>query len=708
MAASQPRARSRSHAPLEPPQANGVAVSYLIEALQRWRVSIALSVLAFTLLTAAYVVFAKPVYTASALLMVDADRSRLLSGGGAEVGRDTASIDSQLQLLRSRSLAERILELETVAGSATETTNTMNTAEQPDGAASRKVDEFLGNLAVKRRDQTYLIEVSFTDQDARRAARIANVLVNEHLSRTLGVMQQGANETIALIQQRFARAQSDAIRAQTALRQFRTEHSVESTSTAGASEKPSPDYIARLTSTRAAALAAESRHQLSPSYGTERADLIVFGIKLQSEALPGLRRSYAALTAKERDLANVETGETQQLNQVREARSGVRQEIDAEITRLVRGAGEKVTSELIGLERHEKSATEFVSALSAQLNQARSIESLQATQLRVISKAEAPPSPSGLPKRTVLLAGPILGLVFGVAFALLQEALRQRVLTAEDIKAIVGMGPTATLPRLSRRRGTNEPDRECASGGGDTVQQASSQSVSASASASERTAALRGPWIVAPNERNAARYIDGIFALEHAIRSEARGAEIICVVSPGAGEGRSMTAINLAAMMATAGHRTLLIDADLRNAEVSAIFTQSPTSTISEAVRQATDLCDIAVETSSGFAFCAARTADHRQLIETISSGVLGERLQKARSHYTRIVIDTPALMEYPDARAILALADAAVFVMQWNGTRLAAAREGIGHVFAAGCSVVVALNAVDERRSRFKKRLRD
>jgi len=435
----------------------------------------------------------------------------------------------------------------------------------------------------------------------------------------------------------------------------------------------------------------------------------VFGIKLQSEALSGLRRSHAALMAKERDLANGAAKEPkqepQQLNEVREARNGVRQEIDAEITRLVRAAGEKVTSELIALERHEKSAAEFVVALSAQLNQARSIESLQATQLRVISKAEAPPSPSGLPKRTVLFAAPILGLVLGVALALLQEALRQRILTAEDIKAAVGTGPAATLPKLSPRRGTNVQDRDSASGG--DIGQASSAPVNASAPAPEQAIARSGPWIVGPNESNAARYIDGIFALEHAIRSEAQGAEIICVVSPGAGEGRSMTAINLAAMMATAGHRTLLIDADLRNADVSAILTRSSASTISDAVRSGTDLSDIAIETSSGFAFCAARTADHKQLIETISSGVLGERLQKARSHYARIVIDTPALTEYPDARAILALADTAVFVMQWNRTRIAAAREGIGHVLAAGCNVVVALNAVDERPSRFKKRLR-
>src|SRR5262249_1791816 len=58
------------------------------------------------------------------------------------------------------------------------------------------------------------------------------------------------------------------------------------------------------------------------------------------------------------------------------------------------------------------------------------------------------------------------------------------------------------------------------------------------------------------------------------MRATSKGTTSLLVTSTGPGEGKTMVATNLAVALAQAGHRVLLVDADMRRCQVHKIFGQ--------------------------------------------------------------------------------------------------------------------------------------
>jgi receptor protein-tyrosine kinase len=145
----------------------------------------------------------------------------------------------------------------------------------------------------------------------------------------------------------------------------------------------------------------------------------------------------------------------------------------------------------------------------------------------------------------------------------------------------------------------------------------------------------------------------------------------LAVVSEARGDGRSHIAANLAVVLSQLGGRTLLIDADLRNASQHALFGLDNRIGLSavlagragaEAVQRVPELGNLAV-LPAGVA-----PPNPQELLARPSFGVLLERLAE---HLDFILIDTPPAAESADAQTIAARARAALFVLRKNHSRL-------------------------------------
>ncbi len=148
-------------------------------------------------------------------------------------------------------------------------------------------------------------------------------------------------------------------------------------------------------------------------------------------------------------------------------------------------------------------------------------------------------------------------------------------------------------------------------------------------------------------------------ALRHNVERlhKATGLKMVAVSSPAAGDGKTMTAINLAGALAQAPEvRVLLIDADLRRSAVghrlglpeseepglvSAIL--EPHLTLAHIVRSRPPF-NLSV-------ICAGPTP--ASPYEVLKSSRLGELLDEARQQYDYIVVDTPPLTPVQDCRVI-------------------------------------------------------
>jgi len=160
----------------------------------------------------------------------------------------------------------------------------------------------------------------------------------------------------------------------------------------------------------------------------------------------------------------------------------------------------------------------------------------------------------------------------------------------------------------------------------------------------------------------------------------AAGRRTLVIASPGAREGRSFVAANLAVTFSQLGHRTLLIDADFRAPRQQSIFNISDRFGLSSALSGRSDLSAASpVAGLTGLAVMPAGPVPPNPL-ELLSRGSFAALLAKAQSEYDVVLIDTPPATEYADVQSIVYRAGDAMLISRKDQTRLAdterAARE--------------------------------
>ncbi|MGQ0654113.1 MAG: chain length determinant protein tyrosine kinase EpsG [Betaproteobacteria bacterium] len=160
----------------------------------------------------------------------------------------------------------------------------------------------------------------------------------------------------------------------------------------------------------------------------------------------------------------------------------------------------------------------------------------------------------------------------------------------------------------------------------------------------------------------------------------AAGRRTLVIASPGAREGRSFVAANLAVTFSQLGHRTLLVDADFRAPRQQSIFNISDRFGLSSALSGRSDLSAASpVAGLTGLAVMPAGPVPPNPL-ELLSRGGFAALLARAQSEYDVILIDTPPAGEYADVQCIVYRAGDAMLISRKDQTRLAdterAARE--------------------------------
>jgi receptor protein-tyrosine kinase len=169
------------------------------------------------------------------------------------------------------------------------------------------------------------------------------------------------------------------------------------------------------------------------------------------------------------------------------------------------------------------------------------------------------------------------------------------------------------------------------------------------------------------------------------------GGKHACLAIVGAhrGEGRSHLAANLAVSFAQAGERTLLVDADLRNASQHKLFKLENTTGLSNLlVGQVHESSVKFVPGIPGLAILPSGPLPPNPQ-ELLGRTALIRMLDQSASSFGVVIIDTPALDEGIDATLVARGAGAAIVVARTNLTRTHAFNEVVNLVGDAGARVV-------------------
>jgi capsular exopolysaccharide synthesis family protein len=144
----------------------------------------------------------------------------------------------------------------------------------------------------------------------------------------------------------------------------------------------------------------------------------------------------------------------------------------------------------------------------------------------------------------------------------------------------------------------------------------------------------------------------------------------IVVTSPNPGDGKTTAAINLATVTALSlGRRVLLVDCDLRKPKVHLALGLRPEAGLAEVLTGVRSLDEALIKVEGMNLEVLAVRGRPPNPSELLGSPNMRELVEEVSKRYDRVILDTPAALGMPDAKAVAELADGIVLVVRADVT---------------------------------------
>jgi len=145
-----------------------------------------------------------------------------------------------------------------------------------------------------------------------------------------------------------------------------------------------------------------------------------------------------------------------------------------------------------------------------------------------------------------------------------------------------------------------------------------------------------------------------------------RAVRSIIITSPNKGDGKSLTAANLALTMAQEfQQRVLLIDGDLRRPTIHRLFGIGDVPGLSEVLTGAVDVEDAVVNVAPHHLSVLPAGTVPSHPAELLGSTAMRRTLDALRARFDRILIDMPPVAPLADVPIALALADGLLMIVR-------------------------------------------
>lgn len=526
-----------------------------------------------------YMQRATKVYTSTAKIAVEPTFATVGAGGGVDMSE--AFLHRQIERIRS--------------------TRTLQTAVETFGL--HKLESLGDNpvltlreklsATVGRRDE--VISVSFTSPYAQEAAQIVNAVVETYMylqaqsgddvqKSLLEVFQNTLKEEEKLLAQRKEK-----------LAKFRIENPTVALEAARGNIvfQQMQEVSAALTRARLELIQAQATEQSNQSVVTRRARERAQAIVLETEGiLKELQEEAYKINAKAAEYQELE-------NAVRETEAR-RMELERRMNEM-----------RLQAEQRERIA---------------SIEILEPAR-----DHDLPYSPTKSRVYAVALAA---GLVLGMGLGLLRDWMDQRLRSAEEVMATLGVPVLGTIPHMSRRL----------------------------------TQVQRGQRVfLDPMSEVAEAFRTVRTAVYFGARSDKSKTLLITSAMPG--DGKSATASNLAIAMAQAGQRTLLLDCDFRKPTQHIIFEVDASVGVSTVLAGREPLERAIQRTAVEGLDILPGGPIPLNPSEILNSQAFSDMVDELATRYDHIVIDSPPVNAVTDARILGALCDVTCMVLRAEKT---------------------------------------
>jgi succinoglycan biosynthesis transport protein ExoP len=656
-----------------------------------------------------YVVSATTLYTASSTVLVDPRRSTAIESNQAAMqmsnfGTDDATIESETLLIQSIAILQRVVEKLKLTEDQEfapkqglldpikrlfRASNPEGGASPADAAKAGSVDILQRRMKVTRQGTTFLVDINVSSESPRKAAVIANAVAESYFEEQVRAKNDATRIASTWLNGQIDALKSRVVAAEKAVEDFRAANNLTVSQGVTVNDQQITDLNNQLIAARVQTAESRAKFEQAQQLSKSGGDPGGFSAAISSDIVSKLRAQYADIAKNEADLASKYGPRHPQVAnvhaQLRDTQRLINEEIqrilqstrhDYDVARSREASLQQSFDQLQGvssssgqaqvrlreLQREAEANRTLYESYLARYKESTAQESLEMPDSHVVTKATVPIAPSWPKTWIVLGLALMLGLGAGSVLAFLIDYLDQRVKTLEQAEQISGVPALAAVPLIGARelaklakRGRSELGRY-----------------------DPKTTALLPPMLQPPLMRYALDapgtfFAEAIRAIRLALQRTLRAQpiKVVLVTSALENEGKTTLAANLAQSIATLGIRTLLIDADLRNPQLTrSLCPHASAGLLDLAMNRASPEQAILVDRSTGLSILPSTAVKQADLItELMFSERIVEVLDLLRHRYELIVIDSPPLVPLVDGRALAELADRIVLAVAWDQT---------------------------------------
>ncbi len=277
--------------------------------------------------------------------------------------------------------------------------------------------------------------------------------------------------------------------------------------------------------------------------------------------------------------------------------------------------------------------------------EATSLDLTAPPRVTLLEEAVVPVGNDTLKRLLLAAIAGLAGVTFGGGLVVALEYLRNRLGDAGEIPSRIGIRVIGTIPWVGKSR--------------------------------------RGR----ANEYRLAESVDSIRTL--ILQGNRESARVILVTSAGDREGKSSVAANLAASIARADHRTLLVEGSLRNPSVhAALQLDASTPGMAELLRGETTNNEVVQPTAIDGLFAVTSGAVDYDAITALSRQDFPRIIQGFRDSFDHVVIDAGPVLAYADTLIMGRQSDIAIIATMRDLSSVPATLAAVDRLRSAGVRV--------------------
>ena len=290
------------------------------------------------------------------------------------------------------------------------------------------------------------------------------------------------------------------------------------------------------------------------------------------------------------------------------------------------------------LRRDVAIAENLYSSVQQRYDEARLAEASTVADVRILDAAVAPQDPVKDMTRRLIVLGLVAGFGLALVGAVVADRLDPRVRYPDQVTNQMGLPILGVLPHVRNRA-------------------------------------------AGPDDEHVAHAIEAMRSVRLSVSHAygAAGPMVLTVSSPGAGDGKSFVAANLALAFAEGGRRTLLIDGDVRRGGLHRALRAQRRPGLTDFLAGRIPLDKAIVATPyPDLQFIGAGTR-FRDAPELLGSVAMVQLLAGVRASYGVILVDSPPLGSGVDPYTLGTLTGSLLLVLRTGATNLDLARTKLG-----------------------------